>query len=337
MVTKREVGPSTHEPLLGDVGEHGVLAEVFAALVDQPDDTVLLGPGDDTAWLRAASGAVLATTDSMVRGQDWLDEWSSATDVGIKAMTQNLADLAAMGGFGTGVLVTLLADRALPLRWVRELAQGVAWGGRRAGVPVLGGDLSGAPAGVVAVSVTALGELGSGVDSPVLRSGARSGEVLAVSGQLGRSAAGLELLSAGHRDGPLVDFHRRPLTDLAQGPRAARAGASSMIDISDGLGRDADRIAHASGLAVVVDPDAVEGLMADLVDGSGLDLDIARRAVLGGGEEHELLATFPTSASLPSGWRVLGRVQDPDGEGPGVYLGPERLDPRRGGWDHFDR
>lgn len=323
--TLRRVGPR-----LGDVGERGILAEVFAALADQPTHGVLVGPGDDTAYLSARSGAVLATTDTMVRGHDWLDEWSSARDVAIKAVTQNLADLASMGGVGTGMLVTLIADDDLPLAWARDLADGLGWAARRSGVPVVGGDLSAAPAGMVAVSITALGELPDDVATPVLRSGARAGQVLAVSGPLGRSGAGLELLGAGERDGALVDYHRRPLTDLTQGPRAARAGASAMIDVSDGLGRDGDRIARASGVRLRLDPAAITDLAGRLGPLTG---DAAYRMVLAGGEEHELLATFAPGA-VPSGWIVLGEVLAASGD-PGVLLGEQRLDPALGGWDHF--
>lgn len=316
---------------LGDVGERGVLAQVFAALADQPSDGVLLGPGDDTAYLSVRSGALL-TTDTMVREHDWLDAWSTPRDVATKAMTQNLADLASMGGVGTGVLVTLIADDALPVRWARGLAEGLAAVARVTGVPVIGGDLSAAPSGMVAVSVTALGELPEGVDSPVLRSGASPGEVLAVSGPLGRSGAGLELLRTGLREGPLVDYHLRPVTDLAQGPVAARAGATAMIDVSDGLGRDADRLARASDVVLRIDPAPIETFAAALLPLTGAT---AYQAVLSGGEEHELLATFPRGA-VPEGWIGLGDVLPAEqGEPPGVVLGAERLDPRRGGWDHY--
>lgn len=318
-------------PRLGEVGEEGILAEVFAALTGQPDDGVLIGPGDDTAYLALRREAVLATTDTMVRGHDWLDAWSGAADVGVKAMTQNLADLASMGGVGSGVLVTLVAEEALPLAWARDLTEGIAWAGRRAGVPVLGGDLGGAPAGVVMVSITALGVLPDGVEAPVLRSGARAGQVLAVSGPLGRSGAGLELLRSGRREGPLVEHHRRPLTDLSAGTRAARAGAGAMIDVSDGLVRDADRIARASGVRLVLEGDAVVQLAGALAPAIGEEA--ARRAVLTGGEEHELLATFWPS-QVPAGWLVLGQVQAPD-DGPGVVLQGALLDPRQGGWDHY--
>ncbi len=327
------------EPTLGDVGEAGVLREVFARLASaaQPEAgaQVLVGPGDDTAYLRTG-GAVLATTDTMVRGRDWLDRWSSAADVGGKVVAQNLADLAAMGGVGTGLLVTLVAPGDLPVRWATDFTDGIAAAAARAGVPVLGGDLS-SSAGAVIVSVTALGEIrGAG---PVLRSGATAGQVIAVSGALGRSAAGLELLRRGDDDrwpaaevaeraAALVGYHCCPDPDLTQGPIAADAGASAMIDVSDGLVRDAGRIAAASEVMVDLDPQAVDGLVAPLAPVLGAEA--ALECVLTGGEEHVLLATFEPAA-VPAGWTTVGSVVA--GGVPGVWWRGERL--QRGGWDHF--
>ena len=331
---------SVTDVTLGDAGEAGVLAEVFAALADQPTDGVVVGAGDDTAFLRAPSGSVLATTDTMVRGRDWLDEWSGPQDVGVKVVTQNLADLASMGGVGTGLLVTLVAPPDLPLAWARGLTEGVAWAAARAGVPVIGGDLSSAPAGTVTVTVAALGELGEGVERPVLRSGARPADVLAVSGPLGRSGAGWQLLRAGadpaggrttRAHEAALAHHRRPLTDLTQGPVAARAGATAMIDVSDGLVRDADRVARASGVLLELDEGAVHALADALAPVVGQDEAV--RQVLSGGEEHELLATFPDPAAVPDGWVVLGYAVEADV--PGVRLAGRRLDPSAGGWDHF--
>ncbi|WP_022926144.1 thiamine-phosphate kinase [Serinicoccus marinus] len=321
---------------VGEVGERGILGEVFGVLAEHGAAAeslrdVVVGPGDDTAHLRVHTGAVLATTDTMVRGQDWLDAWSTGQDVGEKIVTQNLADLASMGGRGTGVLVTLLCDRELPLAWCRDLTTGLARACSRAGVPVVGGDLSAAGPGVVAVSVTALGELAEGIPGAVLRSGARPGDVLAVSGPLGRSHAGFEQLRAGARQGRWVDHHLRPWVDLEQGPVAALAGATAMIDVSDGLGRDGGRVARASGVDLLLDEAAVDDLAARLAPELGLEA--ARRAVLGGGEEHELLATFPVGA-VPTGWVVLGGAEQVQGE-PTVRLGEQALDPDGGGWDHF--
>ena len=184
---------------LRDLSEGEVLARIFPILSDGADQDrptggrqrppMLVGPGDDAAVLAAGSGSVIVTTDSMVRGKDWRDDWSSAHDVGVKLVAQNVADIAAMGGVPTGLLVSLMADPELEIAWVEDFARGIADGAADAGCPVVGGDLSSAPEGVVVLSMTALGDLKG--RAPVLRSGARVGDVVAVCGSLGWSGAGL--------------------------------------------------------------------------------------------------------------------------------------------------
>lgn len=311
--------------VLADVGEDELLAQIFPMLPGGP--SVLVPAGDDTALLAAAGGSVLATTDTMVRGRDWLDEWSSGEDVGAKVVAQNLADIAAMGGVATGLLVTLVADPGTTVQWVREFTAGLAQAAREASVPVVGGDLSSAPPGTLVVSVTALGDLQG--RAPVLRSGARPGDRVAVCGGLGRSAAGF-LLLAGDRAGEapeLVAAHRRPRPAYEQGPAAARAGASAMLDLSDGLVRDGRRIAAASGAHLELSGTALAPDVEALAGAVGATA--ARECVLTGGEEHSLLACFPPDSSLPDGWRVIGEVR----EGRGLSLDGEPLE--RGGWDHF--
>ncbi|GGB39808.1 thiamine-monophosphate kinase [Flexivirga endophytica] len=309
---------------LADVDEQELLDTVlprFAA-----SDDVLIGPGDDTALLRVRSGASLATTDTMVLGRDWLDEWSDGADVGHKLVVQNVADIAAMGGRCTGLLVTLVADEGTRLQWVADFTTGVAAAARDAGTVVVGGDLSSAPAGTRMVSITAFGELDH--VEPVLRSGARPGDVLAVHGTLGRAAAGLLLLQRGtvETNTNLVQAQRRPSTAYEQGPAAARAGATAMLDISDGLLRDGGRIARASGVRLDIDPAALAGDIQALTAAVGAA--DAETCVLTGGEEHSLLATFP-SGTLPSGWRVIGVVT----AGSGITVGGQEH--VRVGWDHF--
>jgi len=319
------VRPDAAGPTLSDVGEDELLSTIFPLLPGGPG--VLIGPGDDTALVSAGDGSVLATTDAMVRGRDWLDEWSSGADVGAKMVAQNLADIAAMGGVPTALLVTLIADPRTSLAWVRSFTQGLAQAAASAGVPVVGGDLSSAPAGVLVVSATALGRCEGRV--PVRRSGARVGDVLAVSGSLGHSAAGLQLLQRGEAAlaPDLVDYHRRPLPPYDQGPAAARAGATAMIDISDGLGRDAGRLAGASGVGIELDEERLAEDVAQLQPVVGED--DAWRSVVKGGEEHSLLATFPGATELPHGWRQIGQIVS----GSGVFLRGEPV--LGGGWDHF--
>ena len=320
--------PDAAGPTLADVGEDDLLSTIFPLLPGGPG--VLIGPGDDAALLSAPDGSVLATTDAMVRGRDWLDQWSTGADVGAKAVAQNLADIAAMGGVPTGLLVTLIADPKTALTWVRDFTSGLARAAGEAGVPVVGGDLSSAPHGVLVISVTALGECEG--RQPVCRSGAHVGDVLAVCGSLGHAAAGLLLLQRGEtgRAPELVDYHRRPRPPYEQGPLAAQGGATAMLDISDGLARDAGRIARASGVGIKLDDLALADEAAQLQH--ALDPGDAWRCVIEGGEEHSLLATFPSGAALPDGWRKVGTVVADSGV-PGVFLGG--LPVIGGGWDHF--
>lgn len=312
---------------LAQLSEAALLAEIFPFFAATPG--VLVGPGDDAAVL-ACSGSVVATTDSMVRGRDWLDEWSTASDVAAKALTQNLADVAAMGGVPTSILVTLVADPQTPADWAVEFARALGDGATAAGVAVAGGDLSSAPTGTLMVSITALGDLQG--RQAVLRNGARAGDVLAVAGTLGRSGAGLALLQGGADPlggapgirGACLAHHLRPQAPIAAGPQAADAGATSMLDLSDGLLRDGDRIARSSGVRLALE----SGLLAPDVDPlTEVVGEQALECVLAGGEEHSLLATFP--AQPPHGWRVIGRVEP----GEGITLDGEPQPAR--GWDHF--
>jgi thiamine-monophosphate kinase len=318
-------GTGAAGPTLGEVGEDGLLSVIFPLLPGGPG--VLLGPGDDTALLSTPGGSVLATTDAMVRGRDWLDEWSSGADVGAKTVAQNIADIAAMGGVPTGLLVTLIADPRTTVGWVRDFTRGLAEAAGEAGVPVLGGDLSSAPEGVLVVSVTALGSCAEG--EPVLRSGARAGDVLAVCGTLGHSAAGLLLLQRGQAGlaPELVRYHRAPRPPYEQGPVAARAGARAMLDISDGLGRDAGRLALASRVGIELDDALLANDVAQLQQ--LMSADEAWRCVTEGGEEHSLLACFPSGSMLPDAWRKIGEVV----AGSDVLL--RGVPVTRGGWDHF--
>src|SRR6478672_5943062 len=201
---------------LRSLDEDELLARILP--VFPAGDGLVVPPGDDAAVL-VGSERIIATTDTVVLGRDWLDAWSSGADIGHKVVAQNLADVAAMGGRPTGVLVTLVTDPGVAVEWVLDHAQGIADACRAAGVDVLGGDLSSAPAGVVMASVTALGALDA---DPVLRSGARPGDVLAVRGSLGLADAGLRLLlaGAGERLPEAVDRQRRPQPPLADGPLA---------------------------------------------------------------------------------------------------------------------
>lgn len=339
-------------PTLRELGEDALVSAVVSRFGPAPA-WLQVPPGDDAAVIdlaavrAGASGSLVTATDSVVEGQDFRRDWSSGADVGVKVAAQNLADLAAMGAVPLALLVSLAAPADLPAGWAVELADGLAAECARAGAHVVGGDVSAAES--VLVTGTGLGLL-VGVPA-VLRSGARAGDQVAIAGTTGPSAAGLALLAAGWTDlaglpgvlgldpvtsaaaGRMVAVHRRPAPPYPAGPAAAAAGAGAMIDTSDGLVRDAGRVARSSGVLLDLDPAALD-LTADLgLVGAALGVDPLGWA-LGGGEDHALLACYPPGVSLPDGFRPIGRVLGPAGGQPGVLVGgrPWTGDP---GWLHF--
>lgn len=311
---------------IGDIGEGATLARIFP-LLPQSRRTVL-GPGDDCAIVTVPDGRVPLTTDLMIEGPDFIIGLSTGYDIGWKACATNLADIAAMGATPTALVVGLAAPASTAVSFVEDIARGFrdAAATLAPGCGVVGGDLSHGP--VVMVAVTATGEF-DGVE-PVTRSGAAIGNLVAVAGELGAAKRGLDLLLAGavgadgspDRDAVEalwvsnphdVAAQLRPTPPIGLGVVAARAGATAMMDISDGLVLDARRIAIASGVTIDFDLAAVGSLDA-----------------LTGGEDHSLLACFPLLTTIPKGFRVIGRVAPGDG----VRVDGVPFD-ARGGWDPF--
>src|SRR5215469_6479777 len=215
---------------IADLGEWGLIAAVAARM--PPGPFTRLGIGDDSAVVAAPSGSVVAAVDLLLEGRHFLLSWSSAHDIGAKAAARSLADIAAMGAVPTALLVALATPGTLPARWAFDLAAGLAAEASRAGAGVVGGDTAAADS--VLICVTALGDLAG--RPPVRRAGARPGDVVAVAGPLGHSAAGHALLAAGIESFPeLAAAHLRPAPPYDAGPEAAVLGATAMIDVSDGL------------------------------------------------------------------------------------------------------
>jgi thiamine-monophosphate kinase len=314
---------------VADLDEDALLALVFPLLPRGAD--TLLGPGDDAAVVTAPDGRVVVSTDVLVAGRHFRAEWSSGADVGWRAAMANLADIAAMGARPTAVVVALVLPGHTPVAWVTDLATGLAEACAPHGVGVVGGDLSGGDQ--IVVSVTVLGDLAG--RAPVRRVGARPGDVVGHAGVLGHSAAGLALLRAGlgGEHARFVEAYLRPCPPVEAGALAAERGATAMIDVSDGLVRDARRLAGASG--VLIDLDA--GRLADVATLA----PVAERLgsvplewVLGGGEDHGLLATFPPDAGVPAPFTVIGAV-GPRGKSPGSVLVDGAVPAGITGWDHF--
>jgi thiamine-monophosphate kinase len=281
-------------PTLAGLGEFGVIDRLIANR-RQPS-SVVVGPGDDAAVVTAADGRTVVSTDMLVEGRHFRLDWSTPHDIGRKAIAQNAADIEAMGAVATAFVVSFGAPGDTAAEDALALSDGMWAEADRSGAGIAGGDLVTAPQWVV--SVTALGDLAGRA--------------------LGRSAAGYQvcLTGAGGVDGSggEADFeelrrrHLVPEVPYGQGRAAADAGATAMTDVSDGLIADLGHIADASGVgidvataALAVDHDA----LAALATVTGHD---PWTWVLGGGEDHALVATFP--AAPPAGWRRIGVVLD---------------------------
>lgn len=319
--------PATDDPVISELGEAEILRAILARLPSAR--AAIVGPGDDAAVVVAPSGRVVVTTDTLVEGPDFRRAWSDGFSLGWKAAAVNLADIAAMGARPTALLIALALPGTERLSFVTALADGLreACAMLAPGCAVVGGDL--AASDVLTVAVTALGDLEG--RAPVLRSGARVGDVVAVAGELGLAARGLAVLfERFHPEGRAVpvdvallregertaiEAQLRPQPPIGLGAVAAVAGATAMMDISDGLALDAARLADASQVTIALESAAL-----------GEDVRIA----LAGGEDHALLATFPEEV-LPPGFRAIGRVRD---RGPDAVL-CDGTAMARSGWDPY--
>ncbi|WP_435771192.1 thiamine-phosphate kinase [Nocardioides sp. SYSU DS0651] len=314
---------------VSDLGEFGLIGEIGGLVArTAPGRDVLVGPGDDAAVLRVRKGHVVVSTDVMVEGRHFRRDWAEAADVGHRAAAQNLSDINAMGGRAQWLTVGLAAPGDLPAQWALDFTRGFAEECAAVGAGLVGGDLSRADQVVVSVTV-----IGACTVAPVLRSGAEPGDVLALCGRQGWAAGGLAVLGRGFRSPRvLVEAYRRPEPPYDAGPAAAEAGATSMIDVSDGLVAEARHLAESSGVSIDVDTSSFEVPEPLVAVGAAIGAD-PLQFVLGGGDDHALLATFPPGGELPDGWTRVGTV-GPAGDGPLVTVDGQAWD-GPAGWSHF--
>jgi thiamine-monophosphate kinase len=345
---------------VSETNEESVLARLWPHL---PRGSLTeLGPGDDAAVVAAPDGRVVISTDMLVEGVHFRLEWTDGRELGWRLAAQSMADVAAMGAHPTALVAALAGPRdKLGGEFARQFAVGL---GRFAGhwqTGVVGGDLS--IADKVVACGTVLGDLQG--REPVTRAGARPGDILALAdGEgppgsrppvlgLGGSAAGLAYLSA--RGGlavaraaawtrTAVRAYLMPEPPIWAGPLAAKNGATALIDVSDGLLKDAGRLARASGVNLVINA-ASTPLAAPARRLAALGRQLKHDQwdwVLNGGEDHTLLATFPEGSHIPEDWRPIGSVVEAGVDGPRVDVAklPEAsaswaAQAAEGGWDHF--
>ena len=319
------------------IGEFGLIERILEKFSIRNRRSVLVGPGDDAAVITCGRGAPLVlTTDMLVEGTHFRLEWSCPEAVGFKAVTANLSDVAAMGGAPVGIVVSLGVPASVTTRAVDGLYRGISNALSRFGGELLGGDTVRSER--ITVSVTAVGVLAG--DRPLLRSGARKGDFVCVTGYLGRPELGLLLLRkyvgryGGSRSSAMLAWARREIRDfreripagmrrdgyacilkhLMPAPRMKDAqllarqgknGPSSMIDVSDGLSSDLNQLARASGVHIRVYEKRIPVHPSVVNTARRLGISAALAAV-SSGEEYELLFTVPPSR-LKSLTRVMSR------------------------------
>jgi thiamine-monophosphate kinase len=316
-----------------DLSEEALL-EAIRRVLSGAGPEVRVGVGDDAAVLAPTGGELVITTDVLVEGVHFVRRPTGARDVGHKAVVVNVSDIAAMGASPRSAVCALVLPPDVEAAWVMELFGGMREACDEYALWLVGGDLSSGRDASIAVTVT--GEVAPG--KAVLRSGARPGDRIVVTGELGGSAAGLRFSDAAtapnEQQVALVRRHLRPTARVGEGLVLASHGATAMMDVSDGLAIDLSRLARASDVGARV-------VVGDVPVADGATLEDA----LGGGEDYELLATLPGDAAveaargdLKEGFGVplseIGRVVDGEGLTAIEADGTERrLEPT--GWDHF--
>ena len=334
---------------VSQLGEFGLISLVqewtgsaASGLADISPDTCRLAVdnGDDAAAATFLRSPVteLYTTDTMVDGIHFTSETTPWRDLGWKAIASNVSDVAAMGGTPAFALVTLGLPADTLVDDIRELYMGMNEICREFGARVIGGDMVRSPVGFITVALT-----GIAAGKPMVRTAAKPGHLVGVTGSLGGSAGGLRMMldasgTPGSDADQLAISHRRPRPHVAEGQTLVANGVSSAMDVSDGLADDLAKLCTASGVAAVLRADKVpaDPALKSAFPDDWLDL------ALYGGEDYVLLFTAPPEVMnavidrLPDSAAIIGEITD-DGPGTVTVLDADGNPRLRGGagWDHF--
>ena len=343
------IGYNRRAMLVKDIGEFGVIERLNRIVVGRGAGNeavrafpLLVDTGDDTAVWQAGEGRELFTTDTMVEGVHFTRETTPWRELGWKAVAANVSDVASMGGLPTYALITLGLPPETVVADIEEMYRGMLEIGEEYGMAVVGGDIVRSPVLFVTTALTGVTWL-----PPLLRSMARPGDAVAVSGWLGSSAGGLRLLLEcpdvnGEAAGFLRVAHRRPFPAVRAGQLLSQAGIETAMDVSDGLVDDLGKLCTASGVAARVHAAdvPVHPMLRRQFPDDCLPL------ALGGGEDYVLLFTGPPEVVRPlipelgEGAAVIGAIAPPEElGGPGRVVvvddAGREISLSGGGWDHF--
>jgi len=306
------------------------LIELLSKKLPTPSPQVVVGIGDDTAVIKKEKGYLLLTSDALVEGSHFLKEWKEKVDnfyyyLGRKLLSISISDIASMGGLPEYVIVNIGLSKETKEREIEELYEGLADCARDFSVSVVGGDT--VSSRTEFFDLTIVGKC----EKFMLRSKAKPGELVAVTGTLGDSRAGLEILQKGKKGkNYLIERFLNPTPRLKEGLEAVKLGIRCATDVSDGLVFNLYTIAKGSNVAIHVEKDRIP-ISKELLEFAG-NSESALDYALFGGEDYELIITFPDKLQdrIESlGFKVIGEVK----EGKGVFLDGERLPEK--GYDHF--
>ena len=327
------------------------LVEAIARVLSGHEPGVVVGIGDDAAVLEPGGGQLVFTTDLLVEGVHFERGSSSARDLGAKAVTVNVSDVAAMGASPRYAIAAVAVPEDVEAAWVIELTGGMREACAEYALALVGGDTN--RADLIVLSVAVVGEVAPG--RAVTRSGARAGDRIVVTGSLGSAAGGLAISRASPEEAAaalsepwgreLSEALARPVARVGESRILARGGATAMMDLSDGLAIDLSRLCRASGVGARVELEKVP--VADALERGAVALGVDALALaLSGGEDYELVATMPrevVEAARTDLFEAFGTKLSDVGEiveGSGVEAvrddgSSSPLEPE--GWDHFGR
>ncbi len=318
---------------ISQLGEFGLIERLTRIVGAKGSPDLIVGPGDDAAVWRVGSEYLIATTDAMVEGVHFLAERARWEDIGWKALAANVSDIAAMGGTPLFALVTLALPPDTPAETMDALYRGLGQSAREYGVIIAGGDVVRAPQVSVTVALMGLAAQRDGVPLLLRRNTARTGDVIAVTGTLGDSAAGLRRLQSGTaEEDPIVQRHTRPVPRVKAGRAAVEAGVRCGIDVSDGLLQDVGHVCEMSKAGAVL-------RAADLPLSDGLHAafpDDALELACTGGEDYELLLIGPAAVvSRVPDVAVIGEIVDGPPRATLLDADGSEIKFARTGWDAF--
>ncbi|MDD5095415.1 MAG: thiamine-phosphate kinase [Dehalococcoidia bacterium] len=330
---------------VSELGEFGLI-EMLARIIESegaghhPD--LLIGIGDDTAAWEGGNSIQLSTTDMLVQDVHFTLDRITGRDLGWKSLAVNISDIAAMGGIPTSAMISLGLPSDTETEKITELYQGMAQIARRFDMAIIGGNITQAPQLIISPSV--IGKVAK--NRMLTRSGAKPGDLIAVTGHLGASAAGLRMLKENlsldsQVSSTLSEAHFRPVPRVAEGQALARGGVKAAIDISDGLIADLGHICEASKVEATIRLRDIPVHPAAKAAFGEKALELA----LSGGEDYELLFTAPSEVirglraeqAVPLHFSVIGEIkQGKPGKVNLINENGKQVRYKKGGWDHFN-